>query len=105
MDMDRISLQGTPVLSGLTPVPVLDSMLDKLSSPTASDFLDVLHGTSVLLDVREFATGLATGKPSEILQGLLGLTDELQDVLELRQRGSMDVGPDDGQDQGISLSM
>ena len=90
MDMPRISLQGTPVLSGLSPAPVLDSLVESLSSPTGEGLLTALHSTSVLLDIRELATGLATGKLSNVAQGLLGLTDELQDLLELRNQPSLD---------------
>lgn len=103
--MLELSMRGTPVVpQGLTPRPVMDSLLGKMNDGSLDDFLNASQKISFALDVQEVAKGLVTLDFGDIAKGLIGMSDEVQNLFDKRIAAAPEAQVED-LDSDSSLAM
>lgn len=85
LEISELTMRGTPSMpSGLTPTPVIDSALAKLTDPSTEGFLGVIQNLALAIDLKDVAQGLMRGNLAEIGKGLIGMADEAEKLIAQR---------------------
>lgn len=99
----ELTMHGTPAVpTGLTPTPVIDSLLEKMTNPSLDGLLSAMQNVALALDLKDIGTGLLKGNMGDLAKGLIGVADEVEKLVS--QQAALQAS-EQTLDESISMSM